>query len=262
MADRNVKAAIAAGEAERLLRRYGISSFGGNALDDLAFAMGITVLDAKLEGAAARLVRRGDRGIIRVSDGIVQRGRRQFSVAHELGHWVLHKHQSQMSACTNEQMRMSYVASPPELEANVFAANLLMPAASFAERLKGRRASWPMIQSLAEAFEVSLTAAAVRYVELVDDYCALAICKDGRIQWWRVSGRMQECKAWLDAKSTVPPDSIAADCFRGKATPRVAQEVSCRSWFGDLTGVHSDRLMEHVYALPKYRKVMSLLWLP
>ena len=225
--------------------------------------MGIAVLDAELGTAAARLVRKGDKGLIRVSDAIAQRGRRQFSVAHEIGHWVLHKNRSQMSACTSEQMLASYTGSPPELEANVFAANLLMPSVPFVARSKGHRPSWSLLGNVGDAFGVSLTAAAVRYVELTNDYCALVVCRDGRIKWWRVSGRMQDRKAWMDAGSAVPGDSVAADCFRGVTPTKRSDEVPLDSWFSKIEGFYPDQhVVEEVRPMPKYRQVMSLLSLP
>jgi hypothetical protein len=42
----------------------------------------------------------------------------QFAVAHDLGHWLLHKNVSQVLACTSEDMVAKYKASPPEIEAN------------------------------------------------------------------------------------------------------------------------------------------------
>lgn len=85
---------------------------------------------AKLTGCLARLVRQGKRGIIRTKSGIREDGRRRFAIAHELGHWFLHEKESQVFVCTAEQMR-DYKGSPVEVEANLFASELLMPTCLF-----------------------------------------------------------------------------------------------------------------------------------
>ncbi len=62
-------------------------------------------------------------------------GRYNFTLAHEIGHWVLHRHE--VFAVTNEPDLFGETANPVicrdgsseprELQANAFAANLLMP---------------------------------------------------------------------------------------------------------------------------------------
>lgn len=51
--------------------------------------------------------------------------RKLFTIAHELGHYFLHRHQKSQFTCHIEQ---SYRLSRLEQEANRFAAELLMPA--------------------------------------------------------------------------------------------------------------------------------------
>ena len=65
-----------------------------------------------------------------------KRGRKRFAIAHEIGHWILHRDISQINACTDADMIDRYKASVPEVEASSFAAELLMPQAAFAPLLK------------------------------------------------------------------------------------------------------------------------------
>ena len=87
-------------------------------------ALGVLVLEAPLVKADARLIRKGPRGLVRVKHDIPEPGRKRFAVAHELGHWLLHKEQSQVNSCTDQNMVIKYKASAPEVEANYFAAEL------------------------------------------------------------------------------------------------------------------------------------------
>ena len=126
-------------EAARIWSLYGFSSPQDLVLEDLAMAMGIFVVDARLDSAAARMVRSGDFGLVRVSDAIRQPGRRRFAIAHEIGHWVMHKKVSQLLACTEQDVLASYKSSAYEIEASSFAGALLMPEKLFLARAANAR---------------------------------------------------------------------------------------------------------------------------
>ena len=60
--------------------------------------------------------------------------RRRFTIAHELGHWQLHRHDGDGVFCRSSAVDVaetheSSAPAEPEVEANEFAAALLMPAA-------------------------------------------------------------------------------------------------------------------------------------
>ena len=66
-------------------------------------------------------------------------GRRRFTIAHELGHWRLHRREHQPVYCRPTVIDADAVADRPPLppteeEANAFAAALLMPAAMIREQ--------------------------------------------------------------------------------------------------------------------------------
>ena len=56
--------------------------------------------------------------------------RRRFTIAHEIGHWQLHRHHAQAAFCRSVTVQDAAPAALPlpEEEANAFAAALLMPA--------------------------------------------------------------------------------------------------------------------------------------
>jgi Zn-dependent peptidase ImmA (M78 family) len=173
------------GQANGIWTPYGLASPKDLVLEDLALAMGVLVIEDRLDGADARLLRRGSKGIIRVKATIPENGRKRFAVAHELGHWVLHESLSQIVACTSDDMLEQYKASVPEIEANYFASALSMPEFLFRPKIRGTRHSIDLIKALADEFGTSLTATFIRYVELADDYCAVVSSEGGRVRWWR-----------------------------------------------------------------------------
>ena len=182
---------LAAAAAHGLWKRYGFTAPQYLVLEDLALALGIVVVDDRLDSATARLVRDGNRGIIRVSDRIRDPGRRLFAIAHEIGHWELHKERSHLLACTDDDMLARYGGSPLEVEASVFAGSLLMPERQCVERANSRRPKRDVINDLCDYFGTSLTATALRFVETARDYYVFVLSEGNRIRWWRASDALK-----------------------------------------------------------------------
>jgi Zn-dependent peptidase ImmA (M78 family) len=252
---------FAVGRAVQLWTLYGFRSPEELVLDDLALALGVLVVEAPLAKADARLIRRGPRGLIRVRQGLPEPGRKRFAVAHELGHWLIHKGQTQVNACTDQDMVRKYKASVPELEANFFAAELLMPKKLFAPRLRRVRPSFALVSELAGEFQTSLTATAIRCAEVTDDYWAVVVSECGRIRWWRGSENFEE-RFWIEPGTLLSPESVAGSVFRGEPVPTGPLEVELNAWAECREGYEHDALVEEVLPLPAYDQILSLLYLP
>jgi Zn-dependent peptidase ImmA (M78 family) len=81
-------------------------------------------------------------------------GRPRFTVAHELGHWIHHVIGARDPApvyCRASDVRPENGAPDYERDANVFAAELLMPE----DEVRAQWARAPTIAAVAEAFDVS-----------------------------------------------------------------------------------------------------------
>ncbi len=253
---------LAAAEALKLWRLYGFTSPKQLVIESLAMARGMLVMDGQLDSSAARLVRSGDIGIARISDRIREPGRRKFAIAHEIGHWELHKNQSQLLACTDEDMLARYGASRLEIEASIFACSLLMPEHLVVERAGGRRPTKTVIDDLCSYFGTTLTATALRFAETSNDYYVFVLSENNRIRWWRASDSFGEHELWIDNSTVLPRNSAAACFFRGEAVPTEPQPIDLVAWLNNLPGIDSDTVIEQAFPLPAYGQVISLLWLP
>lgn len=91
-------------------------------------------------------------------------GRRRFTLAHELGHWVCQFQQGRIepSYCRAEEIGVG-AGRELEREANAFAAELLMPAALVRREAGALRLN---VHALARRFEVSAPAMRVRLEHL------------------------------------------------------------------------------------------------
>ena len=154
-------------------------------------------------------------GAILVAEG-KSRQRRRFSIAHELGHFLIPAHRMPADGllqCTSQQLKMTRQSGVDfrtrmEVEANQFAALLLMPPPML--RLELRQLLQPKLPDLvrlAQLFDVSKEAMGRAFVEYARQSLAVIIVKDGVI---RSVYRHPRTFPWLDAKrgDAVPADSI------------------------------------------------------
>jgi hypothetical protein len=145
-----------------------------------------------------------------------------------LGHWAIHK-DGQGFVCNDHDLR-DYRKKPQEAEANMFAAELLMPTQFVTPLLRRKGVSMQAAQAMAEEFNVSLTAASIRMMNLSRDTCALVFSKNRQVQWWVASTDVYGI--WLGSKQALSIDSIAyhlGDPDRGSFD--VEEDVPFEAWF-------------------------------
>lgn len=124
------------------------------------------------------------------NSGIASRGRINFTLAHEFGHYLLHRIAYPKGfRCSGEDMA-SWDSEYGQLEhqANVFAATLLMPLDDFRSQIDARfRPSLDELGACANRYDVSLTAATLRWLQYTERRAMLVVSKDGFILWARSS---------------------------------------------------------------------------
>lgn len=127
--------------------------------------------------------------------------RRRFTLGHELGHILL----SHGDTCCSASDIHGRGSSPQEREANVFSSRLLLPTRLFRPDIKSVRPRFSEISKVADEYETSMTATAVRYVEETKDSCALIGLRDGEA--WLLKSTPVE---WFVEKSPAPETLIYA----------------------------------------------------
>ena len=156
----------------------------------------ITRVRAKpLEGFEGVLVDGRDRGKgwgIVYDEATRSEGRRRFTIAHEFGHFVLHRDEASQGGfqCRQEDLAIwDHDRSPQEAEANRFAAGVLMPFDDFRAQVPARvPATMEELGELArERYGVSLTACALRWLEHTERRAILVVSRDGFVLWAKPS---------------------------------------------------------------------------
>jgi hypothetical protein len=241
----------AARKAAALLNELGITEPGDIDVEAIAQYCGATVLYERLAGCEARIVGHGDRAIITVRRDVA-RGRQRFSVGHEIGHWLRDRNRVAF-ACTDRVFRAEWAADNPEHRANTFAAELLLPERMFRPVARSLPVTLATVHSLADAFQSSLTATAIRLVEL-GPQPAMVVCSTtaGKRRWFF---RNKDVPLW--PHDSAGRDTIAWDIARG-AEAAGPVEVDASAWI-DQTEADRYSLVEDSMALGP-DLVLSILW--
>lgn len=156
----------------------------------------------------------GEWGIV-YNDTIRSPGRRNFTLAHELGHYLLHRHDHPGGLqCTSRNMGdWSADRGTIEAEANTFASYLLMPLDDFREQTRGRVIDIDTMTELADRYAVSLTAAILKWLTITEKRALIVVSKDGFIDWAWSSGPLIRSGIYYAARQSVialPAASLAA----------------------------------------------------
>lgn len=197
------------GAAFRLHRDYSIQKPSDICIEDIAMAENLVITVGPLNGADGRLIRKGNKGLVRISDRITGKLRVKFTMTHEFGHWILHRDDSQFFLCSEGDM-YDYKKNYMEVEANVFAAEMLMPKRWVKPKFWALEPSLAKIREMADFFKVSTTAAALRYVEKSKHACMIVFSDGRKVKWWR---KRDSLPFWLQSNQPISVQSVACDCY-------------------------------------------------
>jgi hypothetical protein len=159
--------------------------------------------------------------------------------------------------------RAGFVSTDPhELEADNFAAGLLMPEGPFRRALGKCEPGLSAVESLSALCRTSLTATAIRYGELTDDAVAVVVSTGRTIDYCRLSESMKSLRelTWLTKGSPLPLNTATAQLNgnpdRLARADRATEEIDIMDWLG---GVRSVNALEEVVGLGSYGKTLTVL---
>lgn len=141
--------------------------------------------------------------------------RQRFTLAHELGHFVLHRDSHASFNCDKESI---YTGADTlkliEREADEFASNLLMPGDLLRQRITGKRIDFHLLRELAKEFGVSLEAMCIRLIKFTEQRAVLVYWDYGYLKYqWRSQSAIKtrvRLRSTDDPQEPLP-DTLAAD---------------------------------------------------
>lgn len=185
--------------------------------------------------------------------------RQRFTLAHELGHFVLHRDSHASFNCDKESIYTGAdTLKQIEREADDFASNLLMPGDLLRQRITGKRINFHLLGELAKEFGVSLEAMCIRLIKFTEQRAVLVYWDYGYLKYqWRSQSALRtrvQLRSTDDPQEPLP-DTLAAD-------EEIVQEwdgieMPAQHWCSSEPPGITLREMKHSY--PGGNRVLSLL---
>lgn len=247
--------------AAKVREESGFNNFQEVTLFDFAFGIGATVKEGHIDGSEGRIVFEGDEAMITIKDSITIPGKKNFVLAHELGHYIMHKN-IVPSFCDNDNtLNEWYQKGVHEQEANDFAVELLMPYEQFKHNCKGKKLNFSLIKELSDFYKTSLTATLLRYKDIGEFPIAVIYVENGKVEWKQFSDDF--VLKWLPKGSDVRPGTVAYDIAINKQPTETEPElVNALDWFPEDQNIEDYQNWQfHEFCIPVSKNgIVSFLW--
>jgi hypothetical protein len=149
--------------------------------------------------------------------------RRRFTIGHELGHYLLHRKKYPNGIHSDEAAVDGRNGELIEQEANVFSATLLMPLDDFKRRISAWDVpSFEGLSNCAEQYDVSLTAAMLRWLRYTQRRAMMIVSTDGFANWAWSSEPAFKSRRFIRTRN-VPPYELPAGS--GAASGTFSEEL-------------------------------------
>jgi Zn-dependent peptidase ImmA (M78 family) len=256
--NRSPRKAIALAKARELLAELQIVEPNEIDVENIAFYKNVEVCYEPLKGMDGSIVRQGASAVIKVNNNIGYIGQKRFVIAHELGHFFLHPDVRQMESVDSAQANnWSESQEREEYEANLFAAELLIPLQMIQSRIVGKEPSFKLIEALAEEFQTTLTSTAVQFIQATNEECALISCSNRTRLWFMKSPGFSF--SLLD-ENYVHGHSCAVEVNNEKRSSRSSQ-IEAAFWLDGFRGNRKAYITEDAKYFPSLKRSLSLLWI-
>lgn len=252
------KQTIAEAKAREIIQKLGITSPNDIDVVKIAALRRIRVRERPLSGCDGMMIRNDNQAIISVRKTISSIERKRFVIAHELGHVLLHSRIKQSDNFSMSKFeKMQYRNSHPEMEANYFASELLMPNHLFADALDQVVPSFSEISRLAAIFNTTLSATAIQFVKYSKEPCAFIISKKLGQPWFFTA---EDFEFWIEIGDKIHAHSVTSDTVNsGKQNGR-ADDVPAGVWFRGYSDSGKANITEEALVFGDSGVAYTLLW--
>lgn len=226
--------------------------------DPIAKIEGLPIPLDEFEGALLRKAG-GKKWGIAYSALIRELGKINFTIAHEFGHYELHRENEGEMLCSEDDLRDFARPSEGTLnieqEANEFASYLLMPIGDYRTQVDGRPVNVELLAHCAERYGTSLAASAIKLIEFIDRPIVTVVSKGSVVRWSRSSEAALKLGCFLKKGSPIPVDSLTMRCHQAGPSANNVTGVGDESkvWF------RAAVVRESAIAQPHYETVFTLL---
>lgn len=141
-------------------------------------------------------------------------GRKNFTIAHELGHYLVHRHKSPNKGfeCTEANIEQG-IGLDIEKEADTFAAYLLMPFNDFRSQITAKEyVTFEKIIKASVRYGASITATILRWLEYTEVRAVMIVSNEGFINWAKSSNSARKTGIYyrtVNRMNEMPTRSLA-----------------------------------------------------
>jgi len=251
--------------AERLVKSWGLAL----PIDPFAiaaeFKITVAAKPASHPGVSGMLVRYGNEFAIAYATHIDNEPFQRFSVGHELGHYFLPGHpEAVFDARGIHESRAQFTSKDRyEMEADGFAAGLLMPRHLFFPELERAGHGLAAVESLATLCKTSLHATAIRLTQCTREPTAIVVSVGNSIDHCFMSEALKALEGidWLRKRDAVPRSSptfrFNQNAENVRCAERIEETSNLQDWFGGRRRIAID---EDVIGLGSYGKTLTVLY--
>lgn len=194
----------------------------------------------------------------------IYKPRIRFTFAHEIGHYIIDEHRNALTKPGAKPHGSFPLVSQDimiEREADHFAACLLLPENRVRKDLHCKKFSATLIDEISKKYNVSTTAALLRFVALNHRPMMVVCCRNGAIAWHRETSDFPFTYPLYGHKGQVPEKTSAGDYYYNNTKYQKAEIVFAGDWFklnykNDL----NRKLYEYCYYFEAMNQVVSLIW--
>lgn len=216
----------------------------------IAERLGIDIVYEKITDAEAYLICGGNNTII-LSDKLKNSNRVNFTIFHEIGHYIIPWHNLNEFRCSKNDIGISTNNNLFESEANIFASEILLPTQLIKDRIYKKNIDWELIKNIANDTGASLTATVLKVVDLYDGAMAFAYCIDKRVKWAYKNSYFN-----FDIVSKLNMYSFAYDFFENHEEVNCDEKVYDYAW---ITNGDNDEIREISISMKNLNAVFTIL---
>ncbi|MBI5718493.1 MAG: ImmA/IrrE family metallo-endopeptidase [Burkholderiales bacterium] len=252
--------------AEKYIKDWGIAALP---IDPFAiaaeFKITVAAKPASNAGVSGMLIRVGNEFAIAYAMHIDNEPFQRYSVGHELGHYFLPGHpEAVLDARGVHESRAQFTSKDRyEMEADGFAAGLLMPRHLFFPALERAGQGLAAVENLGTLCKTSLHATAIRYAQCTREPAAIIVSVGDKIDQCFMSEALKAVDGidWLHKREAVPRNTptfaFNQDAESVRRAVRIEAGSNLQDWFGGRRRIAID---EDVIGLGSYGKTLTVLY--
>lgn len=224
--------------------------------------LNVHVRTDNLSNCVAKISIDNSQAVITYDVNMTSQPRIKFSIAHELGHYLLHHYDREQKTFrdTPQDFMRKGRRRGIEQEADSFASELLLPTSLFTKAIRESEIQEPnfnLVNEIATKFNMSMTATAIRLVTSGPYCCALVVTEDQIVKWYSADDQFPH-KFGNRVGKPVPEDSAAREAYQNEISPDSTDLMQADVWFSRSS--HTEMIVEHAFYIKSYNMCLSLIW--